>query len=289
MATVSGIEQQIAQAIYDYIYPQNSLGILKSIINQDVKICRGWPQEVELSEDLMSEAGISWITVNQQPDQTKNKTRYGRQWKPIDSNSSFGLSVNNVIDSLYKVEFIGSALQNGLAGVVIGEVSYPVIVTSAQSSETVSENIYNIIKKTYSDSIEISASTLSSSDLRITGFCGKNITMYQELSRLEETFCTSIFSPSIIERDNVENAVTISLLSSDLLSNPTFDRGAIFFKDRKIYDNNLNANLYRVDLLWTIEFSIISMASYPPMLWPSIDINKTSRIGIIDYEDSSNL
>lgn len=281
MASVSEIEGIISQVIYDYIYPENSNGILNSILNEDVKICRGWPQEVELSKDLMSASAISWVTVNQQPGHTKNKTRYGRQWKTLDADSSFGLSVNNFTDSSYKVEFTGSSLRNGLAGIVIEESAYPVVVQSGQASDTVTNNIYELVKADYSTKISIEGSTITSQPgLTVKGFCGKNVTMYQEISRLEDTFCTSIFSPSIIERDNIENAVMESLLLSNILSNPTFDRGTINFQDRKLYDNNLNANIYRVDIMWSIEFSIISTISCPPLLWPSLDVNSLDIIGI---------
>ncbi|BCK75787.1 hypothetical protein AA0242T_1341 [Acetobacter aceti NRIC 0242] len=282
MASVSEIENIICNTINNYIYPENTSGVLLSTINENLKICRGWPQEVELSKDLMSSSGISWIAVNQQPGQTKNKTRYGRQWKTFDTNDLFGLSVDNVINSSCKVEFSGTALQNGLAGIVISEKAYPVVVQSGQDSATVTNNIYELIKSDYSALISIDGSTITSqSEIVVKGFCGGNSTMYQEISRLEDMFCTSVFSPSIVARDNVENAVIESLLTSDTLSNATFDRGIINFQDRKLYDNNLNANLYRVDIMWSIEFAIISTISCPPLLLPSIDVNSLDVIGII--------
>ncbi|WP_291366179.1 hypothetical protein [Acetobacter sp. UBA5411] len=281
MSSVSEIENIICSTINSYVYPDNSSGTLNSTINEDIKICRGWPQEVELSKDLMSSSGISWVAVNQQPGQTKNKTRYGRQWKILDTNNSFGLSVNNITDLSYKVEFSGTALQNGLAGIVVAEKAYPVPVQLGQNSDTVTSNIYDLIKSDYPTQISIDGSTITSQQgVAIKGFCGENRTMYQEISRLEDIFCTSIFSPSIILRDNVENAVMESLLSSEILSNATFDRGIINFQDRKLCDNNLNANLYRVDIMWSIEFSIISTMSCPPLLWPSIDVNSLDIFGI---------
>ncbi|MCH4091556.1 hypothetical protein [Acetobacter sp.] len=214
MATTSEIENIICKEIYDYIYPDNSNGILSSSINQDVKISRGWPQEAEISRDLMSSSEISWIVVNQQYGQTKNKTRYGRKWKLLDEENSFGITLDNFIDSAYYVQFNGLSIHDGLAGIVIDKSAYPVSVKSGQNSQTIAKNIYQTIQENYSGKISLDGSTIiSKTELPIKGFCGKNTTMYQEISRLEETFCTSIFSSSIINRDNIENAVMASLLS----------------------------------------------------------------------------
>ncbi|NHN88864.1 hypothetical protein [Acetobacter conturbans] len=281
MASIADIEEKIATEISRYIYPDNLTVYGESSINQNVKICRGWPQETELGKDMMSSPGTSWVAINQKSGSAKNTTRYNRRWQTLEDDTNFGLQVTDASEASNAVTFLGTAYTSGVAGVIIDGTAYPVPVQIGYTAELITQNICKLINSVSLLSPDCSGSKISlDNDSKIIGRCAKNIQLYRELSRSSIAICVSIFSPSIIQRDKIENAVMDALLSSDELSTPSFDHGAISFLNREINDTNLNANTYRVDLIWNIEFSIIETMLTPPVLWPGGEVNSLMQIGL---------
>ncbi len=289
MAQVCEVEAALAKAIANYIYPPQTNGTLISVLGFDVKICRGWPQETELSNDVMSAPGTGWITVNQKPDSATNKTRYRRNWFEKANDTPFGLTVL-AANTGNAVTFQGTATRDGVAGVVINDVAYPAAVKTGDSATLVAQTIAAKVNNVGAAALSCSDTTLTvaSSDT-IYGKAAETVEIYRELSRTEQGFSISIFTPSIEMRDTIEQAVTSALLEQKLPDIDKNELGYLRFSSRELVDTNLNANLYRLDLIWKTEIAWTESAQSAPVLWPVGIVNSAWAFGVAGTETPAAL
>lgn len=282
MSTISDIETLIASEVDIYISTYNRQLSLENDNYEKIKICRGWPQEEELNNDLMSSPGTSWILVNQGGGVSKNTTRYSRQWKISKIEATFGITVENIYDNENNqniIKFSGIASLAGIAGIVINSLAFSVHVKQNDTAAILSQNIFDLFQDNNLVSFDQETFYIKNSK-NSYGKCAALIEMYRETNRSKVLLCTTIMSPSIEQRDLIELHLMNAILFSEHLNSPSFDRGVISFHNRTIDDRNLNANLYRIDLYWQIEIASIERKKFPPILWPGMDINMNKKYGI---------
>ncbi|NHO34259.1 glycoside hydrolase family 71/99 protein [Acetobacter fallax] len=280
MVQICEVESALAKAVADYIYPDSSGEVMTSAIGFDVKICRGWPQETELGNDLMASPGVGWITVNQKAGSTVDKTRYRRAWYSRENDTAFGLTLLSA-KSGDTVTFQGVAAYEGVAGAVIDNIAYPVQVNSGDTAVLIAQKISAKINNIGHSDVSCSGATLSVNyPDTIYGRVGECVTVARELSRTEQGFNVSIFAPSIEMRDIMEQAVLAALLEAPLSDLDKREVGYLDFSGREIIDTNLNANLYRLDLTWKIEIAWTETMQSVPALWPVGIVNSDWAFGV---------
>ncbi|GBR06995.1 hypothetical protein [Acetobacter oeni] len=280
MVKVCEIEALLAKILADYIYPDSLIDSMTSAIGYDVKICRGWPQETELGKDLKSSPAVSWITINQKSGTAVDKTRYNRGWHARSCNNTFGISSQNAISG-DSVTFQGVAASDGVAGIVIDNVAYPVAVKTGYTAELIAQLIEAVVENIGQVSVLCSDSTLSvAAPHTMYGRVGKSIVVTRELSRTEQTFNISIFAPSILIRDILEQAVMTAVLENELTETDKNEIGYFIFAGREVDDSNLNTNLYRLNLLWKIEIGWTQSVNSVPALWPVGIVNSDWAFGV---------
>lgn len=287
MVEICEVEQEIASLISSQIYPDPTSGV--SVPGFDVKICRGWPQESELGSDLMSSPGVGWITVNQKSGSAKDKTRYNRGWYKSGNDPDFGLTVVNSSDSR-SVTFKGTAQDSGVAGVVIDNVAYPVVVTAGQTAELIVQAISAHILAVGVVEATCQGATLSVPASHTTyGRAAGTVTSYREMLRSEQCFTVSVFAPSVTMRDALEQCVVAALAEGVLTGLDARQVGILTFQGREISDANLNANLYRLDLTWKTEVAWVEEMKSVPTLWPFGVVNSEWAFGIAGTKKPDDL
>lgn len=287
--TIAQIEQHLAQAIAEQIYPQTDIERMRSSIGLDVKVARGEPQQTELQKDLMSLTPVGWIVVNQAEGQVTDKTRYRRDWRKAKKQFCFGLEAINARDG-FSTTFVGTAQTDGVAGIEIEGISYPVEVKKGQGATLVAQKISALVASIGRSTCTCIESTLTSTTGNVlVGKASGRLLLQRETGRSDVSFIISLYAPSIFHRDSMEKAVMDAVLECNDFSLAQVDTGNFRFCGRKLNNGNLNANVYGLDLEWRAEIAFSETLLTVPVMWTTGVVNDILTLGTKEGLNISNL
>lgn len=276
MTTIPIIEEYLCKVISSVIYPA---GTSQASVGCDVRISRGWPQTSTLEAMVMSDTPSAWIAVNHRHGFTQDRTRFQRRWKAQSDQVDLGIIFHN--DKAKSLLYIlGNVLNDGVCGVIIDNISYPVVVSKGNSNLDVASAIYDAVSTAGFVQINCSGSVLSVVAPHVIDGRGEAYrTVSREILRTSEGYSVSIFAPSIQARDAIEEVVmnTISGQSVFFIENDTV--GPAIFVSRELEDKGANANLYGLTLTWTIEAGLYEVQKTLSALWTVSVLNETYTIG----------
>ena len=255
MADLSDVEQSMLLQIVAAIYP---LGIDQpSIVNETVKIYRGWPNVLGLNNDLS--ASVQSVTVFSDPKRTRETTRYPRIWREQPRPApSLTLTVTN--DS---VLITGLGASGEVAGLLIDGAAFAIATMAGDTPATLAASFAALIPGATATGPTISIPGANAIVARIE----TSGTVTLETRRQEQVVTVSTWCDKPLTRDALAAAIDLSFSSLTWVPFADGSAGLLSYLETIESDTSENANLYRRDLLYRIEYPTIISRVVPAMMF----------------------
>ena len=280
MADLSDVEQALLAAIAAAVYPEGTAQ--PSIVGSPVKLYRGWPTQLGLNSDLS--AGCQTITVFSDPKQARETTRYPRIWKPGQTiTPSLTVSVDADV-----VSFGGSGGAGQVAGVLADGAAFAWAVAASDTPTSVCVALAAMIPGAQANGEMLTIAGVSSLEARVEG----SGSALMEIRRQEQTITVSVWCNQPTIRDALAGSVDNVLAGIDWLSFSDGSSGLLRYRETVETDTSENANLYRRDLFYSVEYPTIRTMVVPAMMFgvvsgvvPSIQPSALApRLGAIRFD-----
>lgn len=245
MADISDVEKALVDAVLAVVYPSGLSS--NSVTGSNVRVYRGWPSPSGLSADLA--VGITNISVFSDAKTTRDTTRYPRIWK----------SRNPVLVTLAVCLTNGVATFSGLgscgtnAGVLVNGRSYAVALGTNDTPDSVAAALATQIAGAVASGPTLTVVNASITAARVEG----SAVAWQETRRQEQMLTVTLWCADPISRDSVTSTVDSALSQIDWLTLDDGSSARLLFMGTNVIDASENADLYRRDLLFKVEYPTI--------------------------------
>jgi hypothetical protein len=172
------------------------------------------------------------------------------------------------------VTFSGLVARNQLVGLLIDGVPFSYSISSGDTGESIAANFMVLIGVNR-------IATLSGSTLTIPGAetlrarVVTNATVLEGLRRQRREIHVSCWCPSSALRDSVPKTVDLALAASPFIDLTDATKAHVRYVSTHVYDQSQNALLYRRDLCYKCEYTVISSTTAPVMLFGDLLNNGT--------------
>ncbi len=209
-----------------------------------------------LNADLA--AGIDTVTVFTKEKSSKDTSRYARIWRTV-STTSPSLAIK-VVGQAATLTGTGGAGQ--VAGLEANGVAYTVAVGASDTPFTVAASLAALVPgATASGNVVLVPGTQLSG--RVVG----SGTAVMETRRQEQGFLVSVWSSTPLARDAVAAAVDNALSDVDWFDLADGSVARMVYGGTMETDVSENANLYRRNLIYTIEYPTLKTMTGPQMAY----------------------
>ena len=269
MADVSEVEAALAAAIVSALYPAGLSA--PSVTGQQVRVFRGWPLTGPLGVDLA--AGIANVSVFAVPGATRNTTR----WAPT-MQTSVGVPTLTVRSSGNTVTFGGTGGDGQLAGVLVDGRAFVYRGKPGDTAALVAATLAELIR-------EVRSCWLTGNSLSVPGavrvLCRVAADGYvkTELARQLQAFRISTWCPSPAIRDVICKTLGSALAAISFLTLSDGTGGRLRYSATSSFDDAQDAQMYRRDLVYEIEYPTSSIVSSPSMLFGDLKFDGAEMYG----------
>lgn len=257
MADLSDVENAIVAQVTNALYPQ---GLSEpSIVGVTCRIYRGWPTTAALNSDLAG--GLVNVTVfpatmlDEVPE-----PYFDRMYTSITSTNltatvaGSGITISGIVES------------NQVVGLLVDGVPFSYRVNASDTVESVAANLALVIN---ADRIAtLSGSSLTIPDVRtLTARVVTNATVSEGLRRQRRVIQVSCWCPSPALRDSICKSADMVLSTSSFINLSDETRAHVHYVSTQVYDQSQNALLYRRDLCYKCEYTLMNSTAAPIMLF----------------------
>ncbi len=255
MSDLSDVETALVEIAAAAVYP---LGTSQpSVAGIPIRIRRGWPQPAALDDDL--KAGSARVSVYSQPGHTRNVTRYPQDWRTT-SLSAPTLTAVITADGL-TITFGGTGGAGQNVGVLCRGTGYILAVQSTDTPTDVATGLAAQIDGAASSGLVLTLPTPGV--VTVAALSGSS----QELRRQEQGFMVTAWCPTPGARDAIIAAVDAAFATISFIALPD-QQARIKYTDTRVIDASENADMYRRDLFYTVEYSTDATQQSAPMIFP---------------------
>jgi hypothetical protein len=257
MADQSDVENALVAVIADALYP-SGIG-LASVIGASCRVYRGWPVATALAADLA--AGTVNVTVFPIEGAMRNTTRWAQTWLTTPAVPKLTVSVVGETAT-----FDGSADAGQLAGVLVDDVPYVYRTQAGDTPPLVAAALAALVQ---TDRI----AQLADASVTVPGcrrFVARTVADAPgllELRRQEQEFRISAWCPTPALRDAASAAIDVALSAGRFIALPDGSTGRHRFVRTVSFDRSEDANLYRRDLIYAVDYPTTLAALQPVMLF----------------------
>jgi hypothetical protein len=266
MADLSDVENAIVSEIIGALYP---LGIGQvSVTGTTCRVYRGWPSPASLNSDLA--AGIVNVTIlpGTKPDEVPDPY-FDRSYNSIASTSLAATIAGR------SITFSGLTAINQIVGVLVDGTPFLYRVNEGDTTESIAANLGVLINADRFAMLSGSTLTIPGAGT-MTARIVTNATVTQGLRRQRREIQVNFWSPSPALRDSVSRTVDIALTAASFIGLADQTKAHVHYVSTQIYDQSENALLYRRDLCYKCEYTMISSATAPVMLFGDLFKNGSS-------------
>ncbi len=264
MADQADVETALAAIVANSLYP-TGIGV-PSVTGHVCRIYRGFPNAASLDADLASE--VINISVAATDGMVKNVTRYPRRWIAV-APVTPGLSV---IVAQQSATFSGACAAGQLAGIQVNGSVYPYAVQVNDSPATVASNLAALLRVA-GWVVDYAGTTLGvpgadEFTARVVSGAGS----LQEIKRQIQEFKISLWCPDPAARDAVTPVIDQMLAGLRFIPLADGSYAHLVFAGSTAQDNAADANLYRRDLTYSVEYPTTLAQMTPAMLFGSMSV-----------------
>lgn len=258
MADQSDVENVLTQSISSVIYPQGANA--PSILGVTCRIYRGWPNSAALNADLA--AGRVNITVFPDPRQELNTTRWSTEFMPAATvTPTLTVSVAGTVAT-----FGGSAGPGQLAGLLADNLAVVHRTETGDTPELVAAILASYLRT--QRAAVLSGATVTVPDVGLLiGRVVADQSFTEELRRQRQHFRLTCWCPDPTSRDAAAVAIDTALAAQTFIALPDGTQGRLRFVSSAVFDQSQDAQLYRRDLVYSIDYSTTLTTTLPSMIF----------------------
>jgi hypothetical protein len=266
LADLSDVEAALVTAVTAAVYPAGLTA--PSITGNPLRIYRGWPLIGPLANDLAG--GVANISVFSVANSTRNTTR----WAPRAVTAS-GVPTLSVSVSANSATFSGASGAGQLAGLLISNQPFVYRVTSGDTPALVAAMLAQLVRK-------VRACWLSGATVTVPGLASiiarvvADGTSLTEWSRQRQGFRISAWCPDPATRDVLCSAIGSAFSSIAFLTLSDGTGGRIRYRSTASFDDDQDAQQYRRDLVYEVEYGTTVLADAPSLLFGDLICNGAS-------------
>ena len=263
MADESDVEVALVAAIAGAIYP-NGTGSA-AVGGTACRIARGEPNAEALNADLA--AGIANVTVLLVDRLSRNTTRYGTAWQAaaIQPAPTLTVSMAGAVAT-----FAGA----GGAGAIVGVRALGQAFSYATGPNDTPAAVAAAMAQ------RITGATASGPSLHLPGTGGAPLavvyglaTAISEQRRQEQGFRVTVFAPTPDARTAVAAVIDQALAGTSFLPLADGSAGRLRYRQTRVDDVPGRANLWRRELLYTVEYGTTQTTTVPDMVFGTLGLN----------------
>ena len=266
MADQSDIETSLVAAIGQALYPQGPTA--PGVMGNVYRIFRGTPAATVLTTDLA--AGIINVTVVPDPTLHADVTRYLDDPQIFNAPApTLGVAVAGTTATV-----TGTPATGQVAGLLIDNFA---VVHRLQQGDTV--ELIAATLGTYARTrtfVVVQGARISIPNAHsLIGRVVRDRSIQREIRRQQQGFRVTLWCPSPSARDAVGAAVDQTLTNSNWL--PLADGTLAYLRAHgsNVFDQSQNANLYRRDLVYAIEYATTVTSILPSMIFGDLVFSPT--------------
>ncbi len=262
MADVSDVEAALAACVSAALYPAGEVGA--SVTGKPVRVYRGWPLSGALDLDLA--AGIANVSVFAVPGATRNTTRWGpvTHTTPVAATLSVKVSGNTAT-------FSGAGGDGQVAGVLVGNQPF---VYRGQAGDTPA-----LVAAVLAEDVRaVRACWLSGATISVPGVTQivarvvSDASVLTEWARQAQAVRISAWCPDPATRDLVCATIGSALAATSFVGFADGSGGRVRYRSTSSMDDRQDAQLYRRDLVYEVEYATSLAARAPSMLFGDVEL-----------------
>lgn len=263
MPDLADIEAAMVTVITATLYPAGTGQA--SLFGVPCRIYRGWPTPTTLNSDLVS--GVVNVTVAPDPDIGRTTTRFALHWTKQASDRTLFATVR-----ADKVSIVGKPAVGQSIGILVDGHAFTYQVRGADSIGGVAANLAAMIRSSR-------VVHLVGNDLIIPGavqLVARTVTngkAFREARRQERDIRAMAWCPGADLRDQIVGSLDHAFARVPFLLMADDIQARITYKGTSIYDQAQNSQLYRRDLIYTVEYPTILSDDVPAMLFGDLGFN----------------
>ena len=267
MADLTDVENALVSRVTDAIYPNGTAQ--PSAIGTTCRIYRGWPISASLNSDLT--AGITNITVFPSSIPAEILPPY------LDciSSQATSLQLNGTVSGEV-VTFSGAVTTVCLIGLIIDGRPYVYSAGTADTPYSIAANLAVMIQAQRLAALSGASVTIPGARTIVVRIVGEGSVTRQQRRQGQEVQIIS-WCPSTTTRDQVAALIDTDLSGTAFLPLVDGTSARIIYRATRVYDQSQNSLLYRRDLVYQCEYSIITIESASPMVVGDNSINSQSH------------
>ena len=266
MADLADVEATLVGLIANALYPDGT--DMASAIGKPTRIYRGWPVLGGLDADLA--AGIINVSVLGIPGQVRNTTR----WNDPTINTYASPTITVRVQGATAI--IGGLAGAGqLAGLLIDGFAYVYRATSGDTPGSVAAALARLIGPAAS----VAGATVTVTGARrLTGRVAADAADARELRRQQQSFRVTLWCGDPVGRDVASATVDSALGALDFMTLPDGTSARIRFETTSSSDRQEEADLYRRDLVYSVEYSTVLLSQVPTMLFGDLAYDGVTEV-----------
>lgn len=269
MADISDVEQVFVDKIASALYPGGASQA--SLFGALCRIYRGWPNAAALNSDLAS--GVVNITVLADNEPGRNTTRHLPEWRV--TSTSPGTTIR-AIDGGIVVG--GTPAVGDVVGALVDHVAYTYRIRAGDKAPQVAAGLSKAIQADRLVSLNYTTIIIYDAPVIVTRVASDAVAAW-ESRRQEKDVRVTCWCPSPTMRDLVATASDQCLAETPFMVLPDETKVRVLYKNTSSHDQAQNALLYRRDLIYTAEYSTVSVALQPSMLFGDAVVNSSFNYG----------
>jgi hypothetical protein len=257
VADLSDVENAIVAEVVSALYPN---GISQpSTIGATCRVYRGWPAPASLNSDLA--AGTVNVTIfpAATPDEVPDRY-FDYVYATIPATSLEAIVAGQ------SVTIAGVVGNNQIVGLLIDGIPFSYSVNATDTVGSIAANLASVVNASRIASLSGSIITIPGA-VSLVSRVVTNATISQALRRQRREVQINCWCPSPTLRDSVCESVDFALASSPFIELSDNTKAHVRYISTQVYDQSQNALLYRRDLCYRFEYSIINSAAVPVMLF----------------------
>ena len=268
MADLSDIENALIGRLVSILYPE---GLDQpSTVGATCRIYRGWPSPASLNNDLS--AGIANITVFPASTPDEILPRYFDQTDiaPVRPRLSATVANNSVTLS-------GTADAGQTVGLLVDNLPITYRTADADTPDLVAASLAAAVSA-------VRVATYSGATITIPGArtmvvrIATPAKVIRQLRRQRKELQISCWCPTPALRDKLCATIGPGVTESQFISLPDGSQSHIVFSGNHVFDQSQNASLYRRDLSYFCEYSMVSVETSPVMIFGELVSGATRSI-----------
>lgn len=264
MADQSDVETALTTAIAGALYPAGSDG--GSVIGRTCRIFRGWPNAVALDADLT--AGRVNVTVFPDTARQRTTTRWADEWTA----EAEIVPTLSILVSGNSASVFGTGGAGMLVGLQVDAISVVYRTAATDTPELVAASLAAKLIALGRVALVSGTTVTVPGAGYLLGRVVADQSAMRESKRQSQGFRISLWCPDPASRDAAGSAVDQALSAIGFLPLADGTGGNMRFVSSVVYDQSVNAKLYRRDLVYSVDYATTIVQALPSMIFGVTDL-----------------